>query len=284
MTDDHLRRIIEAYTQSFQKTKLMGRNPSLGHANEYPIGYHDDNFMFNTSDFHTKNPEWKAMLKKQHYTYATLQQFYDFIDGNGGKYEPLWDLWKTQMFGGELSLQMYKEPFGPLWSGTEREALEYCIDQFHMSWLMGTGVGGIPETNTAEYKEFRAVASRFGYDLYINSVTRRDRTSKIEMTIGNSGVAPFYYDWALEYRIADAQGEVVFRYCDEDFRLSGLLPGDTADSTFFIPDDLKAGEYTVYMRFVNPAETVAKKILPLRLSNDHELRDGIYEIAKVTIE
>ena len=85
MTDDNLRKIIKAYVSSFSSTKLMGRNPSLGHANEYPIGYHDDNFMFNTSDFHTKSPEWKALLRKQHYTYATLQQFYDFINGNGGK-------------------------------------------------------------------------------------------------------------------------------------------------------------------------------------------------------
>lgn len=284
MTDDNLRKIIEAYVSSFSSTKLMGRNPSLGHANEYPIGYHDDNFMFNTSDFHTKSPEWKALLRKQHYTYATLQQFYDFINGNGGKYEPLWDLWKTQMFGGELSMQMSMEPFGSLWSGTEREALDYCIRQFHMSWLMGVGVGGIPQTNTAEYQEYRKVAGSFGYDLFIDSVTGKDRTGKLTTTFGNAGIAPFYYDWPLEYRVVDTAGTAVFRTRDEDFRLSGLLPGENATSVFFIPEDLKAGEYTVQIRFVSPAEGISKKVMPLRLSNDHELRDGFYELARVVIQ
>ena len=283
MTNENLRKLIEAYVSSFQKTKLMGRNPSLGYANEYPIGYHDDNFLFNTSDFHKHNSEWKALLRKQDYSYGTLQQFYDFINGNGGKYEPLWDLWKTQMFGGELSMQMSMEPFGPLWSGTEREALDYCVNQFHMSWLMGLGVGGVPETNTAEYQEFRKVAGSFGYDIYIDSVAVKNRTAKITTSFGNSGIAPFYYDWELEYTILDAEGVSVFKYRDEDFRLSGLLPGETLDSVFLIPDDLKAGQYTVQVRFINPAEGSSKKVMPLRLSNDHEVRDGIYELAKVTI-
>ncbi len=284
MTNDNLRKIIEAYVSAFTKTKLMARNPSLGYANEFPIGYHDDNFMFNTSDFHTKSPEWKALLRKQNYTYGTLQQFYDFINGNGGKYEPLWDIWKTQMFGGELSMQMSMEPFGPLWSGTEREALAYCINQFHMSWLMGVGTGGIPDANSDEYQEFRKVAASFGYDIFIDSVSGKNRTSKLTTTFSNSGIAPFYYDWALEYRIVDNEGKLVFTYQDEQFRLSGLLPDETAESVFFISENLTAGEYTVQLRFVNPAESISKKNLPLRLSNDHEIRDGIYELAKITVE
>ena len=283
MSDDNLRRIIETYVASFHTTKLMGRNPSLGGANEFPIGYHDDNFMFNTSDFHKINSQWKALLRKQDYTYGTLQQFYDFINGDSGRYQPLWDLWKTQMFGGELSGQMYKEPFGTLWSGTEREALDYCINQFHMSWLMGVGNGGIPDINSDEYKEFRKVSGSFGYNLFIESVTAKNRTSKVEVTLANDGIAPFYYDWHIEYRITDALENVVYRYQEEDLELSQLLPGDSVLSVFFIPEDLKAGEYTVSMRFVNPAEELTGNVMPLRLSNDHEQRNGLYELAKVTI-
>ena len=284
MSDENLNRIIEEYVAAFKTTKLMARNPSLGNANQYQIGYHDDNFLFNTSDFHTVSPEWKALLKKQDYTYGTLQQFYDFINGNGGQYEPLWDMWKTQMFGGEMSRQMYLEPFGPLWSGTEREALDYCIKQFHMTWVMGIGQGTIPETNTAEYKEFKNVAGSFGYDVSIESVTGRNYTGKLETVLTNTGIAPFYYDWEIEYRIIDSRGDMVFTCCDDEFKLSELLPDETAELVFFIPEDLKAGEYRVYMRFVNPAETVSKKVMPLRLSNDHEYKSGIYELAKVTIE
>ena len=149
---------------------------------------------------------------------------------------------------------------------------------------MGVGVGGIPEINADNYKDFRKVAGSFGYDLFIDSVTGKDSTAKIVTTFGNSGVAPFYYDWETEYRIIDAQGIVVYKYTDDEFELSKLLPGETADSVFFIPEDLKAGDYTVQIRFVNPAEEVTKKVMPLRLSNDHEIRDGFYELAHVTIE
>ena len=80
-----------------------------------------------------------------------------------------------------------------------------------------------------------------------------------------------------------AEGVSVYKYRDEDFRLSVLLPGETEESLFLIPEDLKAGDYTVQLRFVNPAEGVSKKVIPLRLSNDREIRDGFYELAKVTI-
>ena len=153
-----------------------------------------------------------------------------------------------------------------------------------LSQLMGVGVGGIPATNTEEYKEFRKVAGSFGYDIFIDLVSGKDRTGKLTTSFGNSGIAPFYYDWDLEYRIVDAKGTAAYRYSDETFRLSTLLPGETKESVFFIPDDLKAGEYTVQMRFVNPAEEISKKVMPLRLSNDHEIRDGFYELARITIE
>lgn len=282
MTNDNLRRLIEAYTASFRSTKLMGRNPSLGFAYDYDIGYHDDNFLFNTSDFHTKSPEWKALLRQQDWTYAHLQQFYDFIDGNSGQYPSLWDAWETQMFGGEMSSQMYKPPFGSLWSGTEHEALLYSMEQFHMSWLMGIGKGNVPDTNTADYEVYLNTAAHFGYDIGIVSV--KAHTGRIEVSFSNYGIAPFYYDWPVEYWLTDQDGQVVFTYRDEDFRLSGLLPGKRAKSEMLLPDDIKAGAYTACLRFVNPSEAISKNVMPLRLANDHMVRDGVYEIAHMVVE
>lgn len=284
MTDDNLNSLIEAYTAAFRRTKLMARNPSLGRAYDYPIGFHDDNFMFNSSDFHKQNAEWKALLQKQNRTYGTLQQFYDFIDGNGGKYDPIWDKWETQMFGGELSGQMYQPPFGPLWSGTEHEALLYCIGQFHVSWIMGVGVDGIPATDSAEYRDYLETAGAFGYDIGLVSTESKDRFGKITVTLTNYGVAPFYYDWPIEYWLTDQDGSIIFTYRDDEFRLSKLLPETTAQSEMLLPEDLKAGEYTACLRFVNSSESVSKKVMPLRLANDHAVRDGVYEIAHITIE
>lgn len=282
MTNENLNRLIVAYTQAFPNTKLMCRNPSLGYAHNYEIGYHDDNFIFNTSDFHTQSAEWKSLLEQVDSTYGTLQQFYDFINGENGNYEPIWDKWKTQMFGGEISGLMYNDPFGPLWSGTEREVLDYCIQQFHLSWIMGVGRGGIPKVDTPEYQEYLKVASSFGYEIAISSVETKDRTGKIITTFTNHGTAPFYYDWELEYLIVDAEGNTVYTETDTSFHLSEVLPDTNVESTIFLPEELEAGDYTLCLHFVNPAKSLSDAAKPLRLSNNNETMDGIYQIASFT--
>ena len=282
MTNENLSRIIEEYTRAFTKTKLMGRNPSLGNAHSFDIGYHDDNFLFNTSDFHTKSEDWKNLMKKIDPSYATLQQFYDFINGQNGSYEPIWDKWQTQMFGGEISGMMNADPFGALWSGTEHEVLDYCIKQFHVSWIMGVGRGGIPEMGTPEYDKYLEVASSFGYEIGIKSVKSKDHTGKITTTFTNYGVAPFYYDWTLQYWLMDEHGELAYTYDDTTFKLSQLLPDTDMESIFFLPDEIDDGEYTLCARFVNPSESISKNVKPLNLANNNLYRSGIYKLASVT--
>lgn len=284
MTNANLERLIQAYTESFTRTKLMARNPSLGNAHNYDIGFHDDNFLFNSSDFHSQNENWKHLLQQVDSSYGTLQQFYDFMDGENGNYMPIWDKWETQMFGGELSGFMYNPPFGSLWSGTEREALGYCVRQFHMSWLMGCGQGGIPAAGTAEYQEYLKVAAGFGYDLAIASVEAKERTGKIITTFTNYGVAPFYYDWTPEYRLVDSFGNTTYTCCDTDFKLSEVLPKSKVESVFFIPDETIPGDYTLYMRFINPSESISENAKPLLLSSDHSSEDGVYELAAITAQ
>lgn len=284
MTNENLSEIIETYTKAFTNTKLMGRNPSIGNAHSFDIGYHDDNFLFNSSDFHTHSEEWKNLLKKINGSYGTIQQFYDFMNGQNGNYEPIWDKWKTQMFGGELSGMMYNEPFGPIWTGTEREALDYCIQQFHVSWIMGVGKDGIPKMNTPEYGEYLNVANSFGYEIGIKSVKAKDHTGKVTTTFTNYGVAPFYYDWVLEYWLINEKSEISYIYRDTSFKLSELLPGNEMENIFFLPDEIDEGEYTLCVRFINPSESISKNVKPLNLANNNSYRSGIYKLASVIAE
>lgn len=283
MTTENMSKLIKAYTNAFKTTKLMARNPSLGHASEYDVGFHDDNFLFNSSDFHTKSDEWKALLKKIDPSYGKLQQFYDFINGCNGNYEPIWDKWQTQMFGGELSGMMYDDCFGSILEGTEREAMDYSINQFHMTWLMGVGKGGIPEKGTTEYKEYLKLASSFGYEIGINDVETKERTGKIIVSLKNYGIAPFYYDWPLEYSLSDKKGNVVYTYRDVNFKLSELLPETVLQSEFLIPDSINRGEYSIALRVVNPAEEISQNAAPMKLANNNKITDGIYELASVKI-
>lgn len=284
MKSKNMRKLLDAYTESFQTTKLLARNPSLGNASTYDIGFHDDNFLFNTSDFHTKSPEWKSLLESLDRSYGTLQQFYDFINGCNGNYEPIWDKWQTQMFGGELSGLMYSDCFGSIFEGTEREALDYCIEQFHMSWLSGTGKSGIPSEDSPEYQEYLEVARSFGYEIGITEVSSKERTGKLTVTFTNYGIAPFYYDWELEYSLIDKDGNIAWTYRDNDFALSKLLPDESMKSEIVIPESLDSGEYTVTLRFVNPAEGfVINDPKPMKLANNNAIQDGVYEVAAAKI-
>lgn len=284
MSNKNMSRLIEAYTSAFKTTKLMARNPSLGNASTYDVGYHDDNFLFNSSDFHTKSPKWKALLKSLDSSYGTLQQFYDFINGCNGNYEPIWDKWQTQMFGGELSGMMYHDPFGSILKGTEREALDYCIKQFHMSWISGVGRGGIPDKDSEDYQKYLEVANSFGYKIGIESVSADNSSGKISVSLTNYGVAPFYYDWDIEYTLLDKKGNVVFTAVDEQFKLSQLLPGASMQSSVTLPKNLKNGEYSVRFRVVNPSETLSHMAKPMKLANNNDVSDGIYEIASVKVK
>ena len=283
MNNKNMSRLLDAYTASFKTTKLMARNPSLGKAYSYDVGYHDDNFLFNTSDFHKQSPEWKALLKSLDSTYGTLQQFYDFINGCNGQYKSIWDKWQTQMFGGELSGMMYHDPFGPILEGTEREALDYCIQQFHVSWISGVGRGGIPEKDTEAYQKYLEIANSFGYKIGIESVAFDKTNGKMTVTLTNYGVAPFYYDWNIEYTVVDKDGNIVFTAVDEEIKLSQLLPEGTLQSSFTLPKRMKHREYSVRMRVVNPAETLSNAAKPMKLANNHAVTDGIYEIATIKV-
>lgn len=284
MTNQNISKLLTAYTNAFHTTKLMARNPSLGNASEYDVGFHDDNFLFNTSDFHTQSAEWKALLKKLDPSYGTLQQFYDFINGNNGNYNPIWDKWQTQMFGGELSGMMYEDCFGSILEGTEREALDYCINQFHVTWLMGVGKSGIPEKGTPEYEEYLEVASSFGYEIGITDIETNNRTGKITVSLTNYGIAPFYYDWPLEYSILDSKGSVIYTYRDNNIKLSSLLPETTLQSEFLIPENRNRGEYSVTLRVVNPAEEISINTTPMKLANNNMTSNGIYTLASVKVK
>lgn len=80
MTDANLEKMVQAFVASFKKTPLMGRNPTMGGAykEEYGLGFHDDNYLFNTDDYGLVNEEWARRLAYLNPSYPSLHQFLDF--------------------------------------------------------------------------------------------------------------------------------------------------------------------------------------------------------------
>ena len=77
------------------------------------------------------------------------------------------------------------------------------------------------------------------------------RIVSVEAEIANSGLAPFYADWPLEFALLDPSGAVVGTQ-----RAGGVLPtiqpgaSATAHADITVPAD--AGDLAVTMRVVNP--------------------------------
>ena len=54
--------LVAQYCKYFKKTKLQHRNPTMGNSPAYPVGFHDDNFVFNSAEYHT--PTWDEMIDR----------------------------------------------------------------------------------------------------------------------------------------------------------------------------------------------------------------------------
>jgi hypothetical protein len=98
----------------------------------------------------------------------------------------------------------------------------------------------------------------------------------------NKGIAPFYYDWQLEFVLVDAAGKLFLptrtKAINVDIR--NWLPGRHREiTTMNIPADLPIGKYTVLVGFINP-DTQKPGI---KLAIEGERADGWYELDFINI-
>lgn len=288
MSPERQEAIVAQYCKFFKITKLQARNPDLGNTPNYPVGYHDDNFVFNSAEYHT--PGWDAMIDAatvcdgaKEGDWYELHQFEDFIRDHS-----LYDIWKTQMMGAEISgVMAFKNKdgecfFGNMFEGEALGALLFCISHFHMTFSLGfqRGGGGVPATGTEQYKNFRYAASTLGYDLTLRDARFED--DKLTCDIKNVGIAPMYYDWDVELSLTDKQGRKVYSE-RKGSRLSALLPMLRQSYTFDLSGvALADGEYTAHLRVINPLECPEDVRYPLILSNKE--RSGEYAtIGKLSV-
>ena len=111
-----------------------------------------------------------------------------------------------------------------------------------------------------------------GYEFYVRAVTIGDLTGRqlpVTIELENRGVAPFYFDWRVEYGLIQF-GKVIRTYKGSG-KLTGLLPGDagrtwgdTLDLTGVSP-----GNYVLALRVANPLP----RGKPLRFANKSQDAD-----------
>ena len=226
--------VMAAFEKSFKKTFVLLRYPAgkndYGYVDnsQMRFGYHDDSFAWATLDTGKKEDGWFFVPKLQ----------------EAGVTEK----WKAVPIGGEIRPEIWATTFTDEMTEQEQDFLK-CVEETHASWLMDTGLFSdrYPLGEARKARALREVA-RLGYELHLSEAAVED--GELVIRVENRGVAPFYYDWAIEIQA----GGVI----QADWKLSEVLPGkpvewrlpmkDAQKVAIRVPNPMKGGKA---LRFAN---------------------------------
>ena len=283
VTDAEIQELMgDAFTQAFQNKKFLVR-----HANEftdYDVGVYWD-------------------------SWAHIQQIFEMQHGAGIEALNIsTDRWKVQPIEGETAynwgesyIQPGSSPDDTLSDPEHREFLIDTIRNLHCS-----GLGWIADYNQYD-PEARAgaeeVQKAFGYRFVIphfswGQKADADGSIRLVFSVINTGSAPFYEDWPLEFSLLDIEsGDLVWKTVLEDVDIRQWLPGDDWDeesNVYLDPPDiytvdvnitlpglslLPAGEYIVALAILEPVG----KTPSVRFAVNNYLNSGRHPFGKVGI-
>ena len=245
--------VLDAYEQAFKVTPILVRYPAGD--DDYdkasnvkrPIGYHDDSFAYATLDTGEKQHNWYFMAKME----------------RAGATEK----WKQHPIGGEIRPEVWGKVFDGPGNVPEGQAFDDCVQATHVTWLMDTGMF---REMASPQRKARALAQvqKMGYEFYVTRGLLRQQDGEVSVTveIGNTGVAPFYYDWPVYIGLLDEQGKATHEE-KTDWSLTGLLPGETVRLVHRLPARDEASQ--VAIRVPNPMQGG----IPLRFANQEQRLD-----------
>lgn len=245
------REVMDAYEAAFKKTKLVARYPAGTNDYRYAdngtraFGYHDDSFAWATVHTGRRNDNW---------FFETRLRFASALDK-----------WRTQPIGGEVRPEVWKCLFDEPGCAPKGQEFDRCVAVTHVSWLCNEGVFRGQVQGAARERALCAV-QRMGYELYVASaaITVMNGQLNVALTMTNTGVAPFYYDWPVELAARDAGGQLAATW-KPDWKLSAIQPGLPSSIWRFTTDarSLNPGVHHLLLHVPNPLP----KGQPLRFAN-----------------
>jgi hypothetical protein len=286
--------VIDAYDESFKKTKLLIRYPHLGNgeAARKNIGFHDDSFAFKDNDENGLKSGTMPASEGGH-DWSFLQHMLDVNAENR---------WTEEVIGGELRPDIQTTLFT---DKSHVDDLKACVGLSHVTWLLDhKGIEGFEAGN----KGMDAFVRSMGYDLWIPKAyfkpsLKAGQGFKVAVDLANDGVAPFYYPWAVVLALRDSQGKVLKSW-DTDWDLRKVQPRkirpykdwklkggskaiDFTKAMTFEKDlddpGLAPGTYSLALRVINPMENLCKLARPLRFSNTSQEASGWLDLGKIKI-
>lgn len=268
MTQANKDRLLIAYKNAFDITHIGLRQSN--HASTYElkmsVGYYDDSFAFNT--LCTGGwCSWNGNI---------------LPDG-------ITDNYQYHPFAGELRPEIQSTIFDAWPNGTSNgeEDLETCIRTTHLSFMKAMFLyANIP--TTTEWENALRSHKMMGYEFFVDSVRlHADSTSNltVDVKIQNKGVAPFYFNWEVEFAAIKSNGEFVGTFGQTDWDITTVLPNSGNHSRSFNAAIYGNDTYKILMRFVNPLEEITNKARHLRFANNVQDadREGWLTLGTVTI-
>lgn len=243
--------VLNAYLAAFTKTKLQFRYPA-GTNNDaggvptlrndnLPFGYHDDSFCrttigtgnwFMTTELATAN----ATDKWRHFPM-------------GGE------------FGNDVTQCIFSNPPCISSQGAANQTFTNCVLASHSSYVHCWSVFYQPDSYVFPYA---LDSARFlGYELYVNGCSVGTNAGQVSanVTITNTGVAPFYYPWTVQVAAA-ASGSIVSTW-SPPWDLTTIVPGQGSQTYSLTLTNPPARPFTLLLRAINPCITGK----PLRFAN-----------------
>ena len=251
------REVMDAYGAAFKKTRLVARYPAGPDHYRYAdnsrraFGYHDDSFAWATVHTGKKQDDWffETLLRKAGVT----------------------EKWRLQPIGGEVRPEVWEGLFNEPSTAPKGQDFDRCLAVTYVSWLCNQGVFRAGLKQDAKTRAIQA-AQRMGYELHIKEalIGVAEGQLNVTLSITNTGVAPFYYDWPVELSAINSAGTQIAHWTT-DWALTQIQPGEVSRSWSHCANvaNLPVGACRLLLRVPNPMPGGK----PLRFANQTQDAD-----------
>ena len=229
--------IMDAYEAAFHTTPILLRYPAGPQDAVYVdntqrrFGYHDDSFA------------WSTIGEKKHCFFNQLRTAGPAALGK----------WMTQPIGGEIRPEAMGRVFDTPQTNPKVENFRACVDATHATWMMDSGMfrgKNPPERQQRGLEE----VGHMGYEFCIRRVAMEPQPAQLRLRyqVENTGIAPFYYAWPIEFAVLDAGGKIVHSLRTKQ-TLTNLSPQKSEQREILFPlSGLTPANYRLLMRVPNP--------------------------------
>ncbi len=266
MTQDNRVMIANRFKKAFPNTNLLAR-----YAEHMPdpevFGYSDGLFFSQSISTNTFF---------NHFYFGNLLDAY-----NAGQN------WRNQVIGGEIDPCIQPllwqnwpnvntincDPNNPSGQSVDVQDVVQTIEALHPTFLFShhifTDIN--PNPTSDEWTNAIRAQKKMGYTFFVEKyrLSASNGFPVIEANIQNTGVAPMYANWDIEFAVIDGSNNEFQSLGFQKWNLNIIQPDAVNNYRSFVsPKALEDGDYTFLFRVVNPLEAFSSSAAPVRFAND----------------